>query len=260
MRNLSHTSKTLFIVCLIIIGLFSACQSQPTPAAGSGVQPAATGATGSSTLPATSQPPTATLPPTQLPTPSADEASPTIAKALFFLYTETHRLRTTSQTPQGEQQMIIEFIPPDRKHLSGSGNEYIVVGEIVYERAEDGGEWQVSQIPSETFLGDMDTTIEELAATIEAPRFLRQETLDGKVMLVFTYGNTTTLSGIELHTETEIWISAADGRPYQMFVDGDTLGVSTDPSTGASSVVAAPTSSTILIEFDSTIRVEQPAP
>ena len=120
------------------------------------------------------------------------------------------------------------------------------------------GAWSTVQIPAATFMGEP-VSEQTLAATISEPQFLRLDELDGMPVVVYGYQSTTLASGIELHSQVELWISLTDSRVYQMITDGETLSVSTDAS-GQSVSLAVPALSTTRIEYDPAISIESPIP
>jgi hypothetical protein len=227
----------LSVICLVILGLSSACQPQATPA------------------------PAQAATPTIAPTPSSEQARTAIIQALLSLNTQANRMDVTT-LPDGGQATTnsIEFVPPDRKHITSpeAGVEYLVVGDQVYVHTTASGKWEETQIPAATFFGDQPVTESSIAQTISAPVFLRQDTLNGVAMMVYGYLSTTYSSDIELNAQTELWVGASDGLPYQMITDGEILAASTDPASGESKVVAVPAYTTTLIIFDPALSIEAP--
>lgn len=246
----------LALVCLIILGLMTSCQSQDTNSTGAVVIP---------TVPLNTPEPTdSPLPsatPTLAPTPGVDEIHMRIVNALLALYTQPNRMDVT--TILGDSQTrtnVIEFVPPDRKRLIDldEGVEYIVVGEKVYSKTKTSGEWKETQIPASTFMGDQEVTAQMISETISDEQWLRKDTLNGKAVIVYDYKSTTMSNDIELHSRTELWVGENDGLPYKMVIDGEILAASTDPNTGESKLQAVKALTTTLVDFNLTINIEQP--
>jgi hypothetical protein len=193
--------------------------------------------------------------------PNADEARAAIIQALLTLNVQPNRMNVTTLPDEGQAQTnVIEFVPPDRKHIASveEGVEYIVIGEQVYAYTKSAGQWAETQIPASTFMGDQEVTEATLAQTISEAQFVREDALDGKAVMVYNYLSTTRSGDIELHSQVELWVGKADGRPYKMINDGEILAASTDPTTGESKLQAVPALTTTLITFDATINIEPP--
>lgn len=194
--------------------------------------------------------------PTEVPTPSADEIRASIVNALLTLSTKPNRMENTTVFRDGRTEIsIIEFVPPDRKHIVSPDAEYVVIGEIVY--AKTSGKWEETSIPASTFMGD-EMTAQKIGETISNVRFIRDDSLDGKAVRVYGYDTTTKAGDIELHSQVELWVGEMDGLPYKMIIDGDVYGISVDSATGESKVTVARAKTTILIDFDPAMNIEAP--
>lgn len=184
-----------------------------------------------------------------------------VTNALLALTSHTYSMDvSTVLTDGGTRRNIMEFIPPDRKRIidMSSGLEYIVVGQTVYSKVNATAPWQISQLPVSTFMGEGSTTAESIAATLNDLRVVRADMLDGKSVILYGYNSTTSSNGVELHSQTELWVGDADGLPYKMVINGEILGSSTDPTTGETKVSALPATTTTLITFDPPISIEAP--
>ncbi|OQY89799.1 MAG: hypothetical protein B6D39_09155, partial [Anaerolineae bacterium UTCFX2] len=154
---------------------------------------------------------------------------------------------------------VIEFVPPDRKHIISPDEnvEYIVIGEKVY--ANSSGEWEETQIPASAFLGDGLADAQAIGETISLGEFIRQDQFEGADVLIYSYASRTRSGDTELHSQTELWVSVEEGLPMKMVVDGEILSASTDPATGESKLQPVNALTTTIIIFDPTIRIEPPA-
>ena len=247
MRN-TITRILLNTILLVILVLAAACQSSPTET----VLPAS---------PLDTPVPVQALAPTASPTPNANEASAVILHALLGLNSQPNRMEIVTSPEGGQAQTnVIEFVPPDRKHIASveEGVEYIVIGEQVYAYTKSAGQWAETSIPAATFMGDQEITEATLAQTISEAQFVREDALDGKAVMVYSYRSTTQSRDIELHSQVELWVGKTDGLPCKMINDGEILAASTDPATGASKLQAVPAQTTTLITFDATLSIEPP--
>ena len=203
--------------------------------------------------------PVSTATPTLVPTPSTDEIREIIVNALLALYTQSNRMEVTTVPRNGQAQTnMIEFVPPDRKHIVSVAEdvEYIVVENRVY--AKTGGKWAETQIPAASFFEEEQATALTIEATISEVQYVREDTLEGKAVVVYSYTSTTKANDIELHSQTELWVGAKDGLPYKMVIDGEILSLSTDPNTGENKFQTVQALTTSLVEFDPTIKIEAP--
>jgi hypothetical protein len=239
MQNKSKIGRLAVFILMVSLAL-AACQS-PGAAA---VSTQATASTPAATVPG--------------PTPDAQQAQDAIIKALLALSSHANRMDVTTALKGGQtDKSQIEFIPPDRKHITGGGAEYIVVGDKVYAKMSDSAGWQQTQISATTFIGDKPTP-ESIGKTIGRPQFVGADVLDGKPALVYRYVSTTTSGGVQLHDETKLWVSQKDGLPLKIVADGDALSVVTDPSTGVGKTQAVSAETTTLIHFDPSLKIEAP--
>jgi hypothetical protein len=234
----------LVTVCLVSLGIaVTSCQSQAGSVATNPPMPAAS--------------------PTVEPTPSGDEIRDTITNALLALNTQSNRMDVITIPADGNTQTsTIEFVPPDRKHIVdlNSGVEYIVIGQKVYMKTGASGNWEETQIPASTFLGEGEVSGQTIGETISDVQLVRDDTLDGRAVRVYSYNSTTTASGVELHSQTELWVGVSDGLPYKMVINGEVLSASTDPTSGESKIKAAQAQTSMLITFDPAISIESPIP
>ena len=120
--------------------------------------------------------------------------------------------RARSDRPGQETSTIIEFVAPDRLHVTSDEDEIIIVGANAWDR-KPGGEWQ--KFPMD---------VSQLMASIrdpEAIQAIRQnaevklvgpDTLDGMPMTVYEYTIRNIRDpGTTEHSKT--WIAVADSLP-----------------------------------------------
>jgi hypothetical protein len=172
-----------------------------------------------------------------------------------------NQMDVTSVTADGQaHKNVIEFIPPDRKRILSEGTETIVAGGKVYLKSSPTDPWQEVQIAASTYLGDQPVTEQSLMAYVEGGEYVRSDALDGRLVKIYRYGSTTISGGISLHSQIELWVGQADGLPYKMVTDGDTLAISLDPATGENKAVAVQAQSTTTIVFNPSLNIEPPLP
>ena len=244
----------LAIFCIAFVGI-SACQPQEREEPSANTSPLQT--VTSAVVPTSSSLPTVT----QAATPNADEIHASIIDALLALNNKSNRMDVTTVSGDGKTATnVIEFIPPDRKHIISieENVEYIVIGEKVYAKTGTSGKWEATQIPSSAFLGEGEVTAEMIDEMISEVQWMRWDEIEGKAVQVYGYISTTNSSDIELHSQTELWVGVEDGLPYKMVIDGEILSVSTDPTTGESHSAAVKALTTTVIDFDDGIRIEPP--
>jgi hypothetical protein len=194
--------------------------------------------------------------------PAAQDNQNAVVNALLALGTQPNSMRVTTVLSDGQaHNNLIEFVPPDRKHIVDLDQkvEYIIVAQKVYAK-NSSGQWEETQIPASTFMADAQATAETVGRTISDVKMVRRDTLDDRPVIVYSYLSTTQVNGIELHGQTELWVGEKDGLPARMVVDGETLGVSTDPATGESKQQAVKALTTTLIDFDPALSIQPPLP
>ncbi len=237
MSHFPRISLSAFIYITILMGL-TACQPQ----------------TATQSSPATPEPVASVVV-----TPSVDQARQIVLNALLVLNTTPNQMNNTTTTADGKvHQNVIEFVPPDRKRIAGEGTEIIVAGGKVYLKSSETSPWQLLDMPASTYLGDQPVTQESLAGIVQGAEFVRNDALNGREMEVFHYTSDTTASGVNLHSQVELWVDPTNGLPGKMITDGETLAVSTDPATGENKASAEKTLTTTLIEFLPSLQIEAP--
>jgi hypothetical protein len=186
-----------------------------------------------------------------------------VIDALLTLSTSTYRMDVTTMLVDGTtQKSIMEFIPPDAKHITdeSTGMEYIVVDQVVYVKTDAEAGWVRTQVPAEIYLGDTEQTAESISEGINEVERLGADTLDGKPMTVYQYNSITETSGVRLQNQTEMWVGDEDGRLYKMFINGEVLATSQDQASGEFTYAAQPAQTTTLITYDPEISITAPVP
>ncbi len=193
------------------------------------------------------------------PPPTTEQLTATIANALFTLNTIPNRMEVTTEAEDNPPQTgIIESIPPDRKHITAAETEILVVSPTVYLRTQADAPWMPLDAPAGTYLGDTNTALEKIIATISEPRLVQTDTLNGQLMNVYLYTSTTRTNGIDLSSRTELWINPTDARPYKMVIRGEVLAVSNEGAGSESQSLAVKTTTTVLITYPTDLKIAAP--
>ena len=139
------------------------------------------------------------------------------------LATKSFRARISSSNQNIPGETVVEFVAPDRLHLTNPISEMIAVGTETYTR-ETGGPWQKAPINAN-----------EMAAKFRDPKLIDQldknynvtlvgaDTLNGAPMMVYEYTpkapSPQTPAG-----KTKVWIGADDSLPRKIEVESEVGG------------------------------------
>jgi hypothetical protein len=238
------------VLLLTLLGL-AACGAASTPTVAS------------TSIPSTATPPAPTPPvipsatPIPLPTatliPTPSELRSAILAALNALKDKSHRQRsaTTLLSDGRTYTTVVEYVAPDRYRIIADPIEYVIVGQRVYLRQNE--VWTESKTPASSII-DPDSS-KRLEESISEIQFVGTDSLIGKPMQVCQYKSQIKLGDTSSLVQTALWIGEADHLPYKMAMEGESA--SLDTSTGK--VVGVKSTSTILFEYDSTIKIALPA-
>lgn len=145
--------------------------------------------------------------------PSGDARADIDRMADAFLAQRSFRAKMvgSGQTPVNTE---LEFVAPDRFRIRNSqGPEMLVIGKDVYMGV--GGRWQ--KVPGNLggSVPDMRKEWDKKGRTwISDPKYVGEETVDGKPAYVYTYFN----KGVEGMgaNDSKIWIAKSDGLPVRI--------------------------------------------
>jgi hypothetical protein len=114
----------------------------------------------------------------------------------------------------------VEFAAPDRFHMTGDNNEVIIVGPATYMKGRNGA-WQKVPMDVNAMIQSFrdPQVIDEVRKSTNA-KFIGPDTLDGSPMLVYQY-TTSNAFGTNSTSTTKSWISASDGLPRRLEIDGE---------------------------------------
>jgi hypothetical protein len=136
------------------------------------------------------------------------------------LNAKSFRARMESSFAGENSTRVVEFVAPDRFHMTSDIDEIIIVGPSTYRRTKN-GQWQKFPLDA----GSMVSTfrdpkmIDELAKSTEM-KFLGSEVLDGTPTFVYQY-TMTNAYGSGMTTQSKTWIGAADSLPRKSEVEAE---------------------------------------
>ena len=158
--------------------------------------------------------------------PVSTNASPmdSLAKSMRAqLATKSFRARISSSTQNVPGEFVVEYVAPDRLHMTNPTSELIAVGSETYTR-QSGGPWQKAPMNAN-----------EMAAKFRDPKLIDEleknynvaligpDTLDGLPMMVYEYSpkspSPQTPAG-----KTKVWIGADDSLPRKIEVETEVGG------------------------------------
>jgi len=201
--------------------------------------------------------PAPTITPGPSPTPNAEQSHKAIVDGLLAISLKASHMEVTTVGEDGTtSNVVVDFLPPDRKHISGGGAEFIVAGGKVYMKTGS-KDWFEAPMAVTNFIPDPPPTAAGIDGTVSDGHVLRSDTLNGKDILIYGFTSTNIMNGQTLVSKAELWVSLEDGLPVKYITDGDTPSVSTD-SNGASKPIISKVLNTTLIDFNAQIKIEAP--
>jgi len=195
--------------------------------------------------------PAATAVPTKAPTASplpAGDPRDAILKAMKTqMGGKSYRVRQTSESSSGKTQSIVEFVPPDRYHITTNvgtnTTEMIIAGKKAYQKIGD--KWLDFPVDVGSFIQALTSAAsEEAGKGISDVKLVGPDVLDGVPTLVYTYNSKAKFGDIETSSSIKLWVAVSDGLPRKMIVEGEAMGIKS--------------TTTQLIEYDPSIKIEAP--
>jgi hypothetical protein len=186
-------------------------------------------------------------------TPGSDEIRSTVTAALKATGASPHHSNSKIVLGNGEEHTTqIDYIPPDRLHISSDPTQYIVIGNDVYMMEKTGSPWVKTDIPASAFVYPGFTDID--AATLQDPVYEGNETIDGKDTQV--YRVTIPANDSTTPQKLKMWVDPAKGLILKMVIEGQVQSVSSD--NGQTEQVAATT--TMQFQYEPAPTIEAPKP
>lgn len=137
-----------------------------------------------------------------------------------MLDANSYRARMESSYEGTNRTTTFEYVAPDRYHIDNGGFEMIIIGEQTFQKPP-GGRWQKFPVNMSEMINAFrdPKVLEEIKKSTDV-KFLGLETLDGTPTLTYQYKQDKAF-GTNIKTDSKIWVSAVDGLPRRMEVEGD---------------------------------------
>ncbi len=142
------------------------------------------------------------------------------------LATKSFRARITSSSQNMPGEFVVEYVAPDRLHMTNPVSELIAVGSETYTR-QSGGPWQKAPMNANEMAAQFrdPKLIDELEKNYDV-KLIGPDTLDGVPMVVYEYTpkspSPQTPAG-----KTKVWIGADDSLPRKIEVETEVGGQKT---------------------------------
>jgi hypothetical protein len=145
----------------------------------------------------------------------------TLTKAIRAQFdAKSYRARMESSFAGQNMTRVVEFVAPDRFHMTSDMDEIIIVGPVTYRR-EKGGQWQKFPVNVGSMVNAFrdPKIIDELTKSTDI-KFLGPDVLDGTPTLVYQY-TVTNAFGTGMASTSKTWIGAADSLPRRSEVEAE---------------------------------------
>lgn len=121
---------------------------------------------------------------------------------------------------QTEIKSQVDYVAPDRYHVTylggtGSGTELIFVGSDSYMKS--GGKWSKMPGDAKSIPNLRDSFTEEGLRSLSDVVFEKEEMLDGKPALVYSYKNVTPVGDFPF--TSKMWVSKETGLPMKIYAE-----------------------------------------
>jgi hypothetical protein len=138
----------------------------------------------------------------------------------------------------------LEYVAPDRYHLTTSSIELISIGSKSY--INQNGKWVEMPLNVTSLIGSLMNSAlpQEVENNITNAKLIGPDILNGKPMLVYQFNYTFTQDNINITTTTKLWVGVSDGLPYQEVIQGNLNGIES--------------TTTNLVEYDPSIQIQDP--
>jgi outer membrane lipoprotein-sorting protein len=158
--------------------------------------------------------------------PVSPGASPmdSLAKSMRAqLAAKSFRVRISSSNATAPGEFVVEFVAPDRLHMTNPISELISVGSETYTR-QNGGPWMKAPTSASDMIGRIrdPKLIEELDKNYTVT-LIGPDTLDGVPVVVYEYTPKSTTAQ-NLARKTKVWIGADDSLPRKTEVESEVGG------------------------------------
>jgi hypothetical protein len=137
-----------------------------------------------------------------------------------MLDAKSYRARMESSFEGTNRTTMFEFAAPDRYHIDTGGFEMIILGAQTFQKPP-GGRWQKFPVNMNEMISAFrdPKLLDEIRKSTDV-KFLGPEVLDGTPMLTYQYKQDKAF-GTNIKSDFKIWVSAVDGLPRRMEVEGE---------------------------------------
>lgn len=159
-------------------------------------------------------------------TPASTEANPVDAmtasiKAQFDA--KSYRARMESLTEGNNFTTTVEYVAPDRFHMTAPMNETIIVGSDTYIKPPN-SKWQKIPINANQMIASFrDPKLVEELRNNTTVKFLGTDSLDGLPVKIYEY-TVKNAFGTNMESTSKAWIAASDNLPRKMEVEANVNG------------------------------------
>ncbi|MDR3577409.1 MAG: hypothetical protein P4L50_26400 [Anaerolineaceae bacterium] len=172
--------------------------------------------------------PAATIAPTQIVLSvagSKQAVNAIINAAKAQITAKSWRVKSNIESNQVTIQGTLDYVAPDRYHLTTSTIDMISIGPKSY--INQNGKWLVSPLNVTGLISTLMNSAlpQDLENNITNAKQLNPDTLNGNPMKVYQFDNTFTQNNINITTTTKLWVGAGDGLPYHEVIQGNINGV-----------------------------------
>ena len=152
--------------------------------------------------------------------PSADPLEDVARSMRAQMEVKSFRVRMEFSYSGNSNTRVVEFVAPDRFHMISDKNEVFIVGPATYMKGPKGN-WQRVPMDVNAMIQSFrdPQIIDEVRKSTNA-KFIGPDTLDGSPMLVYEYTMSNAF-GTNSTSTTKSWISATDGLPRRLEIDGE---------------------------------------
>lgn len=160
------------------------------------------------------------------------------------LSARSFRARLDSTFNDQEMARTIEFVAPDRFHMTGEHDEMIIANGQAWARL-NGGAWQLQAVDVSQIIASVrdSKAVDALRKSTDVT-LIGPDTLDGKPMTVYEY-TTRIAAGKGITSHAKAWISTADDLPRRIETEAEING--------------KPSKATITyFDYDADIHIEPP--
>ena len=159
--------------------------------------------------------------PAQTTAPDSGEAETAVATGFDRIQSSPHREDCITDFGDQKIRSLIEFQPPDRRHILDTEDpndvEAYLIGDVYYWLDTESQQWNKTQMNnSGQEAADPTRTKFETAG---------EEAIDSKPVKVYQFEQTMEQYGVQITQQMKVWIGADDGLIHQTESQGDVLGL-----------------------------------